>query len=220
MNTTARLGRVVALGVIACTGLYFPAPLQSQAPTGSTRIEVTAGSTAEYRVREQLARLNFPNDAIGKTDSLAGAIVIGPGGAIAPGSKLTVDLRNLQSDADRRDNFLRQNTLHTSKFPMAEFVPRRQEGLPSPLPSSGKAAFKLIGDMTIHGVTTELAWDVAAALAPGAVSGEATTRFQFAKFGLTIPKVMGLLSVDDDIRLVLNFKARRVEVPAVPSSSN
>jgi hypothetical protein len=31
---------------------------------------------------------------------------------------------------------------------------------------------------------------------------------------------MGLLSVDDDIRLVLNFKARRVEVPASASSSN
>jgi hypothetical protein len=61
---------------------------------------------------------------------------------------------------------------------------------------------------------------VAAAFAPGAVPGEATTRFQFAKFGLTIPKVMGLLSVDDDIRLVLNFKARRVEVPAAASSSN
>lgn len=225
MNTTARLGRVrfgrvVALGVIACTGLCFPAPLQSQAPTGSTRIEITAGSTAEYRVREQLARLNFPNDAVGTTGSLTGSIVVGPGGAIAPGSKLTVDLRNLQSDADRRDNFLRQNTLHTSKFPMAVFVPRRQEGLSDPLPASGKAAFKLIGDMTIHGVTTELAWDVAASFAPGAVSGEATTRFQFGKFGLTIPKVMGLLSVDDDIRLVLNFKARRVEVPAAASSSN
>jgi polyisoprenoid-binding protein YceI len=220
MNKTTRFGRVIALGAIACAGLYFQTPLRSQAAQASTRIEIAAGSTAEYRVREQLARLNFPNDAVGKTDSLTGSIVVGPGGAITPGSKLTVDMRDLQSDSDRRDNFLRQNTLHTSRFPTAEFVPRRQEGLPSPLPSSGKAAFKLIGDMTVHGVTTELVWDVATSFAPGTVSGEATTRFQFAKFGLTIPKVMGLLSVDDDIRLVLNFKARRVEVPAAASSSN
>lgn len=203
--------RLLALAVLACAGLLLPAPIRSQstASAASTRIEITSGSTAEYRVREQLARLNFPNDAVGSTDSLSGSLVIGPGGAIGGGAKLTVDLRDLQSDSGRRDAFLRENTLHTSRFPLAEFVPRRQQGLPSPPPTSGKVTFKLIGDMTIRGVTSELTWDVSATLTPTAVTGQATTRFPFAKFGLPIPKVMGLLSVDDDIRMVLNVKARR-----------
>jgi len=209
MKTTPFLNYLVALGLGACAALVSSVPVHTQATGPSTRIEITAGSTAEYRVREQLARLNFPNDAVG-TAPLSGNLVVGPGDSIAAvGSKLTVDLRKLQSDADRRDSFLRENTLHTDRFPLAEFVPRRQHGLPSPLPSSGKIAFKLTGDMTIHGVTSELTWDVTATLTPTDVSGQATTRFPFAKFGLTIPKVMGLLSVDDDIRLVLNIRAKR-----------
>jgi len=218
MKTTQRFGGLLALGVIACTTALSPATARTESEA-STRIDIAVGSTAEYRVREQLARLNFPNDAVGTTDSLAGSVVIGPAGAIGAGGKLTVDLRDLRSDADRRDAFLRENTLHTNRFPMAEFVARRQQGLPMPLPSTGKAAFKLIGDMTIHGVTSELVWDVTASFTSTAVTGEAATRFPFRKFGLAIPRVMGLLSVDDDIRLVLKFKARRTEV-ATGSSSN
>jgi len=214
MKTAQRSKTLVALSICTCTTLLLSASTTEgqEAPSGSsTRIEITAGSTAEYRVREQLARLNFPNDAVGTTDKFTGSLVVGPGGVVTARSKLTVDLRALQSDADRRDAFLRENTLHTNRFPLAEFVPRRQQGLPSALPSSGKVAFTLIGDMTIHGVTSELTWDVTATLTPTAVTGQATTRFPFAKFGLTIPKVMGLLSVEDDIRLVLNIRARRAQ---------
>jgi polyisoprenoid-binding protein YceI len=200
---------LLAVSVVGASTLAVPAVPLAQAPSiaGHTRLEIARGSTAEYRVREQLARLNFPNDAIGTTDSLTGSILIGADGAL--GGRLTVDLRDLESDSGRRDAFLRENTLHTTRFPLAEFVPRRQKGLPTPLPASGKASFTLVGDMTIHGVTSSLTWEVAADLTPVEVSARATTRFPFKAFGLTIPKVMGLLSVDDDIRLVLNVRASR-----------
>jgi len=219
MRQTPRTRVVLSSAILLA--LLLPVVTDTQAPASlaSTRIVIVAGSTAEYRVREQLARLNFPNDAVGKTDTLAGQLVLEGDGSIAPGGRLTVDLRNLQSDSGRRDAFIRQNTLHTDRFPNAVFVPRRQQGLPLPLPSSGKAAFTLTGDMTIHGTTSELTWDVAASVTPTTVSGEATTRFPFARFGIAIPKVLGLLSVDDDIRLVLNFKARREPVPADSSST-
>jgi polyisoprenoid-binding protein YceI len=215
MSITPRAHRLPLYATLACVTVLFQAPIRSQSttPAGSTRIEIASGSTAEYRVREQLARLNFPNDAVGVTDSLSGSLVLGPEGAVATGSTLTVDLRDLKSDADRRDSFLRENTLHTSRFPSADFVPTRQQGLRVPLPPSGKVSFTLIGNMTIHGVTSELAWDVTATLTPTTVTGQATTRFPFKKFGLEIPKVMGLLSVEDDIRLVLNIKASRRTEP-------
>jgi len=222
MQMPDRPRALLSLSVFTVSALLFPALASAQAPAtarAAVRIEIAAGSTAEYRVREQLARLNFPNDAIGKSDSLSGHLVLDSAGAIVAGGKLTVDLRDLQSDSDRRDSFIRENTLHTNRFPLAEFVPRRQQGLPTPLPSSGKATFKLIGDMTIHGTTSELTWDVTAHFTPGAVTGEAATRFPFATFGIAIPKVMGLLSVDDDIRLVLNFKGRRAAADAARPNS-
>jgi polyisoprenoid-binding protein YceI len=198
MTGVARVLVICALGAL---------PASAQAPA-STRIELTAGSTATYRVREQLARFNLPNDAVGVT-SASGVLVIRPDGSFSPESALTADLRALKSDENRRDAWLRENTLHTDRFPAVRFVPRRHQGLPLPLPASGTVTFQLAGDMTLHGVTAEQSWNVTATLTPGAATGRATTRFQFAKFAITVPKLMGLISVEDDIRLEIDFKAKR-----------
>jgi polyisoprenoid-binding protein YceI len=194
----------------ASGGLLQQAPGQTSATAGAVRLEIQAGSKAEYRVREQLARLNFPNDAVGATESVSGAIVLRSDGAFADGSKITVDMRTLKTDEPKRDGFVREYTLETNRYPLAEFVPRRQKGLPTPLPTSGASTFQLIGDMTLHGVTSEIIWDVAGTFAADAMTAKATTRFNFAKFKITIPKVFGLLSVDDDIRLELNVRMRRL----------
>ena len=177
------------------------------------RLEVQRGSKAEYRVREQLARLNFPNDAVGTTESITGTLVIRPDGTFTGDSRLTVDLRNLRTDEPKRDGFVRENTLETDRYPLAEFVPRRYTGLPNPVPTTGGATFKLAGDMTLHGVTAEQTWDVAATFAFDTVTAKATTQFNFAKFKITVPRVFGLLSVDDNIRLELNLRMRRVAAP-------
>ena len=198
---------VVVAGVLVA----LEGTARSQA-SPATRLEVGTGSRAEYRVREQLARLNFPNDAVGTTESVTGAIVINPDGSFAPGSRLTVDLRSLKTDEPKRDGFVRENTLETNRYPSAEFVPRRQKGLPMPLPATGTANFHLVGDMTLHGVTAEHGWDVAATFAADSVTAKATTRFNFSKFKITVPRVFGLLSVDDDIRLELNLRMNRSRV--------
>lgn len=198
--------RLVA--AVLCGVLALPYAASAQQRASATQIELLAESSAEYRVREQLARFNFPNDAVG-TAPLAGRLVINHDGTLGEGDALTVDLRRLMSDSSRRDSFIRENTLQTSRFPLAEFVPRRVAGLPLPIPVAGAHTFTLVGDMTIHGVTAELTWQVEATFTQATVTGRATTRFPFKTFGLTIPKVMGLLSVDDDIRLVLRVTARR-----------
>ena len=207
MNPVAR-GWMSGAVVVASALVLWQESARGQA-TQATRLEIQKGSKAEYRVREQLARLNFPNDAVGATESVTGAIVIGPDGSFAPDSKVTVDMRTLRTDEPKRDGFVRENTLETTRYPLAEFVPRRQKGLASPIPTSGSATFQLIGDMTLHGVTSELTWDVAGTFAADAVTAKATTRFNFARFKITIPRVFGLLSVDDDIRLELNLRLRR-----------
>jgi len=135
-----------------------------------------------------------------------------PDGGFAPVSKITVDLRTLRTDEPKRDGFVRENTLETNRYPLAEFIPRRQKGLATPLPTSGTATFQLIGDMTLHGVTSELTWDTAATFTADMVTAKATTRFNFAKFKITVPRVFGLLSVVDDIRLEMNLRLRRAPV--------
>jgi polyisoprenoid-binding protein YceI len=187
-----------------------PTPALSQSPsTTRVRLDLTDGSKAGYRVNEQLARLQFPNDAVGTTENVTGALVLLSDGTFTSDSKLTVDLRTLKSDEPKRDAFLRENTLQTDKFPLAVFVAKRHQDLKLPLAASGTATFRVIGDMTLHGVTSDVTWAVRANLGPSLVTATATTNFPFAKFKLTIPKIFGHISVVDDIKLELDVRMRR-----------
>jgi polyisoprenoid-binding protein YceI len=181
-------------------------------PTKPHRIEITQGTTARYKVREQLAGISFPSDAVGTTSAVTGAIVIKPDGSIdVAQSKLTVDLKSLTSDQQMRDGYIQNRTLETAKFPTMEFVPKKAVGLPSPLPAGMQAqvGFQLIGDTTLHGVTKETTWNVVAVLGAEAVGGRATTTIDFATYGLTKPTLARLMSVEDKIELEIEFRAKR-----------
>ena len=175
---------------------------------GMTTIALEEGSAARYLVREQLARLNFPIDAVGETSDVSGAIVFGDDGRVrSDASMIEVNLATLKSDSDRRDGYVRNRSLQTDTYPLAEFVVQETPGLPWPLPTSGEAAFQMVGDMTVHGVTRPITWDVTAQFGEGTVSGQAKTNFTFSEFEVDIPRVRVVLSVDDHIRLELDFQA-------------
>jgi polyisoprenoid-binding protein YceI len=165
------------------------------------------GNVARYRVREQLARLDFPNDAVGETSSISGSLMVTTEGQILrEGSRFVIKLADLASDADRRDNYLRRNTLATDEYPDAVFVPTGFRELPTPIPTSGEARFLLDGELTIRDVTRPVTWQVGAEFAGGAVIGRAETSFTFEEMGLTVPSVGSVLSIRDDIRLEFDFR--------------
>ncbi|MBM3948973.1 MAG: YceI family protein [SAR202 cluster bacterium] len=193
----------------------IPTPVEQTATPvlpeqGEVAMTVAEGTKAAYIVREQLARLDFPNDAVGITKQVEGAVVFKADGTVdAERSRLRVDLRTLNSDESRRDNFVRENTLQTSRFPFAELAVQRVEGLSWPLPTSGHAEFQVHGDMTIHGVTKPLTWQVTATFSKSSVSGQATTNFKFGDFNMSVPRVFVVLSVEDNIQLRIEFEMRR-----------
>ena len=102
---------------------------QSAASTANLHLVlVPNGTQARFRVREQLARRNLPNDAVGTTNAVSGNIDIGANGVLVPGaSKITVDMTSLKTDESRRDNFIRRNTLETARYPTAA-APERDGG--------------------------------------------------------------------------------------------
>ncbi len=184
-------------------------PSSAAAPAaGALRLVIDpSASQASYKAREQLAGRDLPNDAIGTTRGVSGAIVLQPDGALVPGqSKFVVDLSQLQSDVRMRDNFIKGNTLQTAQYPTATFVPTRVEGLPSPLPTSGSVTFQITGDMTVRDVTHPMTWQVTAQIAGDQVTGTATSSFTFEDFKLTQPKVARVLSIEDKLGLELQFK--------------
>ncbi len=174
---------------------------------GTTRyVLAPEGNSARYFVREQLASINFPSDAVGVTDSLTGGITVDDKGQVVPAeSKIVANISYLKSDRDMRDGFIRRRTLDTEKYPTVTLVPREIKGLAMPIPDSGRVTFTLPGDLTVKGVTRPTTWTVMAAMRRGAVRGTASTGFTFADFQLEKPKVMSILSVADSIHLVYDF---------------
>jgi hypothetical protein len=118
---------------------------------GTTRyVLAPEGNSARYFVREQLASINFPSDAVGVTDSLSGGITVDDKGQVVPAeSKIVANISYLKSDRDMRDGFIRRRTMETDKYPTVTLVPREITGLAMPLPDSGRVTFSLLGDLTV-----------------------------------------------------------------------
>jgi polyisoprenoid-binding protein YceI len=178
-------------------------------PTAGANLQLVDGS-ASYQVTEQLAGINFPSQAIGASTVMSGTLDIAPDGSIAPGSKLTVDLRGLKSDQEMRDNYLQKRTLQTDQYPTAVFVPSKIEGMPKMIPFEGQTGVELTGDLTVHGVTKPVTFQGIATFGrDGSVAGRAMTSFDFATFGLTKPSLARLMSVGDKIDLNVVYKFKR-----------
>ena len=198
---------ILPLAIAAAAG-SASGQAKSPAKTDNVRYVVApAGNEARYRVREQLAGFDLPKDAIGATKNVTGQVMIGPDGKVVKeSSKLTIQLSDLKSDQSRRDNFLRRNTLETTKFPNAELVPVALEGLLLPIGAGSSQTFVVRGDLTVHGVTRPTTWQVTARGEGKDVVGTATTAFTFKDFNPEQPRVPVVLSVADTIRLEYDFR--------------
>jgi polyisoprenoid-binding protein YceI len=165
------------------------------------------GNEARYRVNEQLVGVDLPSDAVGRTTTITGGLTLDETGTVMQDrSRIVIDLTTLQSDVAMRDRYIQRRTLETEAHPTAEFVPLRLTGLSFPLPTTGQFTFEIVGELTLHGVTQEVSWKVTAERVGNTISGAAQTRTTFGAWGLTIPRVMRVISVKDDILLEYDFR--------------
>jgi len=212
--TVAPIAQSSSSSAVAAATTTIPASSSASASSSAIAVPSASGDTiklvavpgksqAGYRVREQLANVAFPTDAVGTTNSITGTIVGKTDGTlVSSDSKFVVDLSTLKSDQEQRDNFIRRSTLQTNQYPTATFVPTSASGLPTTVPSSGSVAFTLTGNLTIRDVTKPVTWDVTCQ-PQSATEGtcNATTTFKFEDFGMTVPRVFTVLSIVDSIKL-------------------
>ncbi len=164
------------------------------------------GNTARYLVREQLAGVDFPNDAVSETNTVTGAVVFNANGeVIQDESRIAVNITGLTSDNNRRDGYIQRQILEGETYPVVELVPIQTSGLEFVLPSSGTATFDIVGYLTVRGVTEVTSRRVTAQFLEISMTGTARTEFTFAEFGMEKPSVGTVLSVADAIRLELDF---------------
>lgn len=181
----------------------------AKAPGGATAYAIASDkSEAKVTVNEKLANLPAPSDAVLTTNAIQGQLFLGADTKPVEGAKIMVDLRTLKSDKTQRDNYIRMNTLMADQFPLAEYVVTGVDGWTGPLKEGQQSTFKLLGNMTIHGVTKPVTFDTTAMMQSGAVTGTATTNFKFEDFGMTPPNLT-IVKANDLIKLDLNIVANK-----------
>jgi polyisoprenoid-binding protein YceI len=80
------------------------------------------------------------------------------------------------------------------------------------MPASGEFTFKLTGQITLHGKTKEVTFDVTASRNGNGLTATATAAptWKFADFGMTAPAVpFRVVSIVDEIRLGVDLVATR-----------
>lgn len=100
------------------------------------------------------ARLEFIE---GKTTGIVGSFNFDPANPVVSISgRLRVDLRTLKTGIDTRDGHMRDNHLHTDKFPFAYFELTGVTGLPPKLLPDTSYAVDAKGMFYIHGLKRQL----------------------------------------------------------------
>jgi polyisoprenoid-binding protein YceI len=188
-----------------------PTPSTASAVSAATSTwTISSSSKAVVSVREQLVGVSLPSDAVLTATGGAGAFGLKSDGSFSNDSKISFDLTTLTSDSRDRDNFVKQDTLQTRQFPKAEFVPTKTSGLTLPLAPTGTFTFTLTGNLTIHGKTKEVTFNVVAKRNGADLTATATLAptIKFGDFGMTAPAVpFRVVSVVDEIRLVVELAA-------------
>ncbi|MCP1387028.1 YceI family protein [Corynebacterium sp. TA-R-1] len=140
----------------------------------------------------------------GSTQGVTGAVTIEAGTLTA--GEIVVDMTNLTTDSDVRDNNVRRKIFHTDKFPESTFVitePADLSGLPEGA-SVGKVT--LTGDLTIHGETNRISheFDVARSGAHLIVAGDVP--INRLDYGVETPEfVAATIAEEGEINIRINL---------------
>jgi polyisoprenoid-binding protein YceI len=158
---------------------------------------VAAGSVAGYRVREKLAQLPAPSDAVGRTGAITGQVTMtNRGGAYScSNANFTVDVSQLKSDQAKRDDKVRTMGLETDKYPQATFAAAGPTLIPEGAVNGKATTVPVEGSITLHGVTKKVSIPLQVERDGTQIKIVGNYQFSWSDFGMTAPSLPPFVSV-------------------------
>ncbi len=169
--------------------------------SGAFDYESATGTFAGFRIDEELSGLGSVT-AVGRTGDVAGTMVIGD--TTVSAASFEIDLTTITTEDSRRDDNV-QDALETSAFPSATFELTEPIDLGDDPAGGDPVAAVATGDLTLHGVTNTVQFDLDAQLIDSTVVVVGSTDVVFADYGLEVPTSPIVLSVEDHGTLELQF---------------
>ncbi|MEO8611480.1 MAG: YceI family protein [Chloroflexota bacterium] len=169
-------------------------------------------SQVEYNLYEQLN--SNDKTVVGRTTEVAGDILLNLNDlSQSQIGDISINARTFATDDDRRDNsvarFILQSEADANEF--ITFKATSISGLSGSANVGDALTFQVTGDLTIAGVTQSVTFDVSATLtSENQLTGHAETIVQRSAFNLSIPSVLFVANVGNDVTLKLDFVANAV----------
>lgn len=161
-------------------------------------------SSARFKVRHMVVSWTH-----GTMGPVTGTMTFDKKNPAATKVEATIDVKAIDTDDAKRDEHLRgADFFDVGKFPTISFKSKKVK-------KAGQGKLKLVGDLTIKGITKEITLDVegpsAVVLGPWGnlrTGINATTTIDRRKFNVTYGKVMdnGGLVVGDDVKIELDIE--------------
>lgn len=173
-------------------------------PDGTWRVQAGGDSFVGYRIREQLAFLSSPNDAVGRTPAVTGTMRVAQGCVEA--ATIEADLQALASDEARRDNALRRAGLETARFPTATFELTEPLALDGTDGGGQTLSGEASGRLTVHGTTRDVTVGLQGRWGDGdTIEVIGTLPVTLADFGITPPRLGPVVSVEETATVELQL---------------
>ena len=162
----------------------------------------TEESQFGYRVEEVLAGVN--TTAVGRSNQLTGTMTVE--GTTVPAVDMEVQVATITSDESKRDESFRGSVMNTAEFPTATFHLTQPIELGA-IPAEGEQiTASATGDLTMHGVTQPVTFDVTAQASGGKIGVLGSIPIVFTDYGIQNPSY-GPVKTEDDglLEFVLVF---------------
>ena len=204
--------RKLALAALAVLAICRMAPVLAHAPQGqaaaggpNTWTIDNAHSAAHFSVRHLM--VSTVRGTLGK---VSGTIEYDGKSFQSIKADVTIDVAGVETGTQSRDNDLRSdNFFDVAKYPVITFKSKRVE-------PAGEGTFKMVGDLTIHGVTKEVTLAVegpSPALKQGPnlrVGASAMTTVNRRDFGLQYSRMVEAAPiVGDEVKVQIDVEATK-----------
>jgi polyisoprenoid-binding protein YceI len=176
-------------------------------PDGTWQVSDDGSSFVGYRVKEQLAFLNSPNDAVGRSKAVTGTMEVA--GDTVEQVRIEADLTQLTSDESRRDNAIRQRGLESERFPTATLELAEPIQLASSPAQGEDVRGQGKGRLTVHGVTREVDLDLRGRWTGETIQVAGQLPVKMSDFQVQPPRFGPVVSIEDGLAVEFNLLFER-----------
>ena len=164
-------------------------------PDGTWRVSDDGSSFVGYRVKEQLAFLDSPSEAVGRSTAVTGTMEVA--GDTVEKVRIEADLTRLTSDESRRDNAIRQRGLESDRYPTATLELAEPIKLATAPVQGQEVRGQGKGRLTVHGVTREVDLDLRGRWSGSTIQVVGQLPVKMSDYQIQAPRFGPVVSIED-----------------------